>query len=240
MQTAKKLIIKAEEDGSDLQLALLNFRNTPITGENFSPAQLLMGRSLKTRLPATTAALKPKTIDYKQVKEARIQSQNKMKEYYDSKGARALSPLQVEDNARFRLRDKHQWIQAKVHEKTTNDRSYWVKTQSGRIYRRNRVDILKPKIMTQNCRPSFNKVMIGSSYSCDDILNTPSSPSTGRSSAYVPVTLAQGTANAARPHQHTGVHASAPPSLSPSPRGYYVTRSGRQVIPPERFACKFD
>ena len=46
VQTIKKLLKKAREGGSDEELALLELRNTPITGMSCSPAQLLMNRRL--------------------------------------------------------------------------------------------------------------------------------------------------------------------------------------------------
>ena len=42
MQTIKNLLKKAKEAMKDEQLALLEFRNTPISGLQESPAQLLM------------------------------------------------------------------------------------------------------------------------------------------------------------------------------------------------------
>lgn len=37
----------------------LEYRNAPLDGVKLSPAKLLMGRHLKTKLPATTQLLKP-------------------------------------------------------------------------------------------------------------------------------------------------------------------------------------
>ena len=46
VQTIKKLLKKAKEGENDEELALLELRNTPITGMSYSPAQLLMNRRL--------------------------------------------------------------------------------------------------------------------------------------------------------------------------------------------------
>lgn len=51
IQTMKILLKKAQE--RDLYLALLEYRNAPLDGVKLSPAQLLMGKRLKTKLPAT-------------------------------------------------------------------------------------------------------------------------------------------------------------------------------------------
>ena len=61
VQTAKNIITKCMEDGSNIHLAFLNLRNTPRDGITGSPAQRLFGRRTRTRLPTTTALLKPKT-----------------------------------------------------------------------------------------------------------------------------------------------------------------------------------
>lgn len=63
VRTVKALMKKSLESSDDWQLALLNFRNTPLTGETYSPAQLLMSRRLNTRLPSGDMKLKPKTIE---------------------------------------------------------------------------------------------------------------------------------------------------------------------------------
>lgn len=58
VRTLKLLLKKAE----DPYLALLNYRNTPgPTG--FSPAQLLVSRRLRSRVPCTPSLLKPRTVD---------------------------------------------------------------------------------------------------------------------------------------------------------------------------------
>ncbi|KAJ0174696.1 hypothetical protein K1T71_009804 [Dendrolimus kikuchii] len=50
VQTVKKLLKKSILSNSDFNLALLNYRNTPRDGLS-SPAQLLMGRTLRCQLP---------------------------------------------------------------------------------------------------------------------------------------------------------------------------------------------
>ena len=46
VQTMKLLIKKAEMDGRDPYLALLEYRNSPVAGMTFSPAQMLMSMYL--------------------------------------------------------------------------------------------------------------------------------------------------------------------------------------------------
>ena len=50
IHTIKNLLRKACEDGNDPYIALLEYRNTPVSGLKESPAQLLMSRMLKSKL----------------------------------------------------------------------------------------------------------------------------------------------------------------------------------------------
>ena len=50
VQTIKNLLKKASEEGRDPYLALMAYRNTPVTGMSYSPAQMLMSRSLNTKV----------------------------------------------------------------------------------------------------------------------------------------------------------------------------------------------
>ena len=60
VQTIKSLVKKANDDGKDIYLALVELRNTPINEQLGSPAQRLMGRRTRTLLPTSTQLLVPK------------------------------------------------------------------------------------------------------------------------------------------------------------------------------------
>ena len=51
VQTVKQLLRKADESKQDAFLTLLEFRNSPTSGTDESPAELLMSRKLRRRLP---------------------------------------------------------------------------------------------------------------------------------------------------------------------------------------------
>jgi len=53
VQTVKTLLKKAKEDGKDPYIALLQHRCAPLSGSTVSPAQLLMNRTLRTKLPTS-------------------------------------------------------------------------------------------------------------------------------------------------------------------------------------------
>ena len=59
VQTIKHLFKKAHDEDKDAEMALLEFRNTPITGLDQSPAQLLMSRRLRSSLRMTVTMFQP-------------------------------------------------------------------------------------------------------------------------------------------------------------------------------------
>ena len=91
----KSLMLKAQDDGRDPYLALLDWRNTPTEGIGSSPAQRLFGRRTKTLLPTTARLLRPETV--RDVPSKLIERQQKQAVYYN-RGARDLKPVKVGDN----------------------------------------------------------------------------------------------------------------------------------------------
>ena len=59
VKVAKNIIKKATDSKSDVYLVLLDVRNTPIQGQQTSPAQRSLGCRTRTLLPTTTSSLKP-------------------------------------------------------------------------------------------------------------------------------------------------------------------------------------
>ena len=96
VQTLKNLFKKADEDGRDPYLALLEYCNTPIAGLEYSPAQLLMSRTLRPKLPTAEKLLRPKVVD---PHDALKRGQVRQKTYYD-KHAAPLAPLRPVDVVR--------------------------------------------------------------------------------------------------------------------------------------------
>ncbi|KAK3703506.1 hypothetical protein QZH41_002225 [Actinostola sp. cb2023] len=62
VKTAKRLMRKALDAGTEPYLAILDYRNTPTQGMESSPAQRLMNRRTKTLLPTTRALLQPRVF----------------------------------------------------------------------------------------------------------------------------------------------------------------------------------
>lgn len=143
------MLKKAEEEGAgDIYLALLEYRNTPVSGTSFSPAQMLMGRSLRTKIPTTKQRLKPETVD---PRVQLMQQKVKQKAYYD-RSSRPLASLQPGDTIRVQRRN-NAWEPASVVKIDAHPRSYWVEHGSGNL-RRNRRHIMK----TSEPPPFFSDV----------------------------------------------------------------------------------
>ena len=79
--TTKSVLKKAYEDGTDPYIALLESRNTPITGLSYSPAQVFLNRRLETRLPTSTRLLDARIPT--DVKSQLLAQQKAQKLYFD-------------------------------------------------------------------------------------------------------------------------------------------------------------
>ena len=124
VQTIKNILRKVTEDKKDFYLALLDFRNTPITKDSGSPVQRVMGRGSRTLLPTTHQLLILKNTEPKIV-ERKIQDQkDKQKFYY------------VGDKVKT-LKNDH-WEPAIVTGVCMEPHSYVITTPQGEVYRRNR------------------------------------------------------------------------------------------------------
>ena len=119
IQTIKNLHVlkKAWEDGNDPYIALVEYRNTPISGLKESPAQLLMSRMLKSKLPTVESLLKPRVVDNPQ----------------QNRKAKLLPSIKEGETAR--VRKGKTWEPAIVIAQDTAPRSYIVKTPDGTAYR---------------------------------------------------------------------------------------------------------
>ena len=132
IQTVKKLFKKA----SDPQLALLVYRTTPLYWCGLSPAELLMGRQLRSNLPLSTQQLTP---DWSYLPEFRqkdeVYKQQQRQSYDRRHRTRSLSPLPIDSPVIVRTRDRQ--APGTVVADTPAPRSYRVQTPSGTL-RRNR------------------------------------------------------------------------------------------------------
>ena len=144
VQTIKSLFKKAKESHCDPELALLEFRNTPITGLDSLPAQLLMGRRLRSCLPMILTVLDTDTS--MKVRDSLVKQQQWPQLYHDRQ-SKPLTPLKP--NEVVRVKHGNQWKPAVVIRRHTAPRSYIIKTVDGKMLRRNRQH-LRPTLTLLN------------------------------------------------------------------------------------------
>jgi len=91
VQTVKNLLKKSD----DPYLALLIYRSTPLSNFNYSPAELLMSRKLRTNLPILNHNLKPTVSNYSKLKVKECSKKEQLKENFDQRHkAQPLTLLQ--------------------------------------------------------------------------------------------------------------------------------------------------
>ena len=131
VKSMKYLLDKCNHDFNQFKSSLLEWRNTPSSGSEFSPAQLMMSRRQKTMLPVLDKVLNDKIqID----EEDNVQALEKGKQ---------LSILNIGQHVRVQNPISKKWDQQGViTEKRENMRSYVVDIE-GTSYIRNR-RFLKP------------------------------------------------------------------------------------------------
>ena len=156
VRTAKRLVKKAKESGRDPYLSLLDWRNTPSEGVGYSPAQRLLCRRTRTLIPTAKNLLKstiPKGVDRK------LLEQKSKQAFYYNKGTKELSELKEGDLVRIKplkLAEKRKpWLQAKVEGKV-DIRSYQVRTEDGRVYRRNRQHLRHSREQPEESTTAFD------------------------------------------------------------------------------------
>lgn len=75
---------------------MLEYRNTPIPNRGYSPTQLFMNRTLKSKLPTPENLLSSNVVDPITVQNNIKKSREKQKYYFD-RTTRELEPLLIND-----------------------------------------------------------------------------------------------------------------------------------------------
>ena len=144
IKTAKNIMKKSKQAGTDVYLSLLDWKNTPSEGMSSSPAQRMFGRRTRTLLPTISSLLKP-TVQ-QDVKEKLIKQKSKQTKYYN-RSSKELPPLQSGEIVRVARKPgdrERKWFKARVEEQV-DIRSYEVRTEDGKLYRRNRQHLRQSK-----------------------------------------------------------------------------------------------
>lgn len=135
VQTAKGILRQ-----NDPLLALMSYRATPSSSTGVSPAELLMGRKLRTTLPTLQDNLKPGWPAEEEIQQADATAKQKQAHFYNRRnGVRPLPPLKPGDQVLTKLDGQKGWTtSAVVRNSSSTPRSYVVETEKGEQYRRNR------------------------------------------------------------------------------------------------------
>ena len=212
VQTVKRLWRKS----ADKQLALLNYRTTPLEDVNLSPSQLLMGRRPRNTLPAASDILRPKGQNLDRIKQSLQSVKDKQKASFDIKYRnKELLPLYPTDPVRIMPQQgERKWVPGTIVRHYEAPRSYVVQV-GNRQLRRNR----------KHLRLSTHKANVNADEILDD---QPSDENPGdemlRESTSVTPSI-PGKTIKSNVTQQTSTS-----TISNS----RTTRSGRQFIPPKK------
>ena len=136
IKTAKNLLKKSKVAGTDFHLALLAWRNTPSEGLESSLAQRMFGRRTRTLIPTTSELLKPKIVEDVQGK--LLKRKQLQAKHYNISAKELPPPLRKGEIVRVKPTDRSgRWFKARV-EHQVDVRSYEVRTEDEKIFRRNR------------------------------------------------------------------------------------------------------
>ena len=117
-------------------MALLMYRSTPLEN-GYSPAELLMGRKLRTTVPVLSKVLQPKLPDQTSLREKENKIRRRQQSNFNSRhNAKSLEPLIPGETVWIPNRNTTGTVT-----KETAVRSYEVQTEGGG-YRRNHQQII--------------------------------------------------------------------------------------------------
>ena len=221
VKIAKNLVKKAKRGSKDLQMSLLEWRNTPDTN-GLSPVQKLMSRRSRTTIPTTEALLKPEVIDgvYENIKRKRQQA----KAAYD-KHAKPLPELHVGEPVRLQpVNPKAPWEKGSCVAKI-GPRSYLIETESGNLYRRNRKFIRQDPSQEQASSDSSGANLPSHAESPTESLPDAKADSPSKQAPTIRQTH----------ESHQPKSTAAEEIVASQPQEIVVTRSGRTSVRPSRF-----
>ena len=139
VKSAKTLMKKAKESKTDPYLALLELRNIPGEKVKSSPAQRLFGRRTRTKVPVSKKLLKPKIVTG--VEQQLVDRKISQAKFYN-RNTHELVELKPGQQVMVKSPRSDKWVKATVNNQV-DIRSYQIRTEDGRVYRRNRRHLRK-------------------------------------------------------------------------------------------------
>lgn len=139
VQVAKNMLKKCIEDKTDIEKALLNYRNSE-RKDLGSPNQRLMSRATRGVIPMDSSKLQPKIVE--DVSNKLKRERDNQKKYYD-RNAKVYREPKVGNSVIVQHPKTKLWSPGKVISNTNAPRSVKVQMQNGSEYRRN-TKMIKP------------------------------------------------------------------------------------------------
>ena len=153
VKTIKQLLKKGRnERSSDPYMALLSYRATPLPWCDLSPAELLMGRRVRTPLPQTDDQLIPKWAHLHGFRQQDQVFKERQKRDFDRRHRVQELPIIPEDTGVW-IKSEGEPVQGRVASSaTTNPQSYIINVPSGQLQRnRHHLSVIPP--ISQNDDP---------------------------------------------------------------------------------------
>ena len=138
VNVAKNLLKKCQEGGQDIASALLQYRNTEIPSMGATPAQMLMSRRCRTKIPTKDALLSPRLCT--EVKEKLEINNNKASSYYNARANRKVEFNVGED---VLYRKGNTWQNGRIVSRANAPRSFKVESDELSIKRRSSIHLRK-------------------------------------------------------------------------------------------------
>ncbi|XP_052817965.1 uncharacterized protein K02A2.6-like [Mya arenaria] len=239
---------------SDIFAALMEYRATEIEATGLSPAEMMMGRKIRTLLPALPEKLTPDWIerDGMRLRDARYKERTRINHDFAASQSKPLPELQPGDAVRMRTGHDKSWKTTGIVTGGDPDhRSYQVTTATGTL-RRNRRHLQltsrteeDPVTRVHKSLINVPSVPLDGEISDDATRVIPVGSENGRCARPVPNPITYGHRDTPVPDQNANGHCDTPvPNLgfqehSPnksSPSSPVVTRSGRQIMKPKKYS----
>lgn len=240
IQTVKNIMRKTKYDQSDLNIALLEYLNTPISHEIPSPAELMYNRKLRSIVPCSPDLLRPNVQTEITKKLNSRQQQQKIN--YD-KRAKQLKNLSIGQKVKVRIDNR--WVPGVV-KGLSGPRSYLIAMETGNILRRNRKHLIadsqtrdESSLTSTSMSGQYDDIVVGN----NNTIQSPPEPCPASAPAPPPPPpppppLPQTPSIL----PSVDVDSSAPLITQPTAsntsnnnQSNYTTRSGRTVKPPDRW-----
>jgi transposase InsO family protein len=133
-----KIIKMTLKKNVDVYKALMEYRATPLFN-GYSPAELLMGRKLRTTLPQSPSNLKPKAVNLETLTEKEEHRRTQQKRNYDPHHG-VQQKEDFEEGEKVWITDQRVWGTSR--KKADTPRSYMVETPLGEV-RRNSYNLVR-------------------------------------------------------------------------------------------------